>query len=139
MKSEVTSKLKDLEIYVKLLKGYSRHDIKEIESDLTLRGAVERYLQLAIETTIEISEMIIAHEGYKKPETYREVIEILGKEGVLKKPFAKGFALAAGFRNILVHRYDEIDLEELYRHLQKDIKDFDEFARQISSFLNKKA
>jgi uncharacterized protein YutE (UPF0331/DUF86 family) len=138
MKAEIVAKLRELEKYARLLEKYKGHDVKDLESDLTLRGAVERYMQLSIEIVIEIGEMIIASEGFRKPETYREVIEILGEEGVLSKGFSKRFAPAAGFRNILVHRYGEIELQELYNHLQKDIRDFDEFARQVSVFLNKK-
>lgn len=135
MKAEIEAKLRDLKKYVQLLETYRKESRKSLEKDLTLRGAVERYMQLAIEIVIEIGEMIIAKEGFKKPETYREVIEILGKEGVLQKAFAKKLAPSAGFRNILIHRYGEIKTDELYSHLQKDIKDFDTFARQISKYL----
>ena len=138
MKDEVVSKLKDLEKFAVLLKGYRGRTLEELEKDLTLRGAVERYLQLAIETVIEIGEMIISKEGFKKPETYREVIEILGKEGVLDSRFARKFAPAAGFRNILVHRYTEIEIDEVFGHLQKDVNDFSTFAKQVSSYLRKK-
>jgi uncharacterized protein YutE (UPF0331/DUF86 family) len=87
---------------------------------------------------VEMGEMIIANEGFEKPETYREVIEILGKRGVIEDAFAKKFAPAAGFRNILVHRYGEIHMDELYEHLQKDVEDFDTFARQVAEYLKKK-
>lgn len=138
MNGEIAAKLKDLEKYVRILKSYRKFTIKEIESDLTLRGAVERYMQLAIEITVEVGEMIIAREGFEKPETYREVIEILGKNGVLDSRFAKKFTPAAGFRNILVHRYGIIRMEELYEHLQKDVADFDTFSRQVASYVKKR-
>ena len=35
--------------------------------------------------------------------------------------FAERLAPAAGFRNVLVHMYTDIDLEKLYSHLQNDI------------------
>lgn len=138
MKREIASKLSELEKYARLLNGYSGCSVKELGNDLTLRGAVERYMQVAIEIVIEIGEMIIAGEGLRKPETYREVIEILGEGGVLEAGFAIKFAPAAGFRNILVHRYGDIDVGELHRHLRSDIKDFDTFARQVSSYLKKR-
>ena len=138
MKLEIEAKLRELKKYAQLLKGYQKHSKKRLETDMTIRGAVERYMQLAIEIVIEIGEMIIAKEGFKKPETYREVIEILGKNGVLQPAFAKKLAPAAGFRNILIHRYGKLDLNELYRHLQEDVNDFDTFIRQISRYLSKK-
>jgi len=137
MKNEIYGKLADLKKYVELLERYSSHTKKELKNDLTLRGAVERYMQVALEIVIEIGDMIIAKEGFRKPERYREVIEILGENNILPKAFARLFAPAAGFRNILVHRYGDIDLDILYKHLKNNTKDFDTFARHIAKYLKK--
>ena len=134
---ELLSKLNKLEEYTGLLKGYRKHTITEISEDVTLRGAIERYMQLAIETVLEIGEMIISNKGFRKPETYKEIIQVLGNNNVIKKEFSRRFASVAGFRNILVHRYDDIDMDELYSHLQKDVKDFDTFAKQVSDYMRK--
>ena len=110
----------------------------DLERDYELRSAIERNLQLALECSLEIGEIIIAHEGLRKPETYREVIEILGEHGILPKPFAKRFAKAAGLRNILVHQYADLDLGLLVRLLKKDVGDFDRYARHVARFAAKK-
>lgn len=136
MKREIHSKLKDLEKFTNILKDYQKCSKKELEKDLTLKGAVERYLQVALECVLDIGQMIIAIKRFRKPEKYREVIEILGEEGILSKKFAKKFAPAAGFRNILVHKYAEVDLDKLYEHLQS-IEDFDTFAKHIAKFIKK--
>jgi uncharacterized protein YutE (UPF0331/DUF86 family) len=135
---EIAAKLREMERYVQMLKDYQKSTIRQLKSDMTLRGAVERYMQLAIEIVVETGEMIIARQGFKKPETYREVIEILGENKVIDSGFAKKFAPAAGFRNILVHRYGSIQIEELYEHLQRDVKDFDTFAKQVAEYLKRK-
>lgn len=124
-----------LKKYVDLLKNYKYASVKDLEKDPTLRGAVERYLQVAIECCLDIGEMIISVKGFKKPESYREVIEILGKEGVLPKEFANKFAPAASFRNILVHAYAEVDVEKLYEFLQENVEDFEIFAKYIAEYL----
>jgi len=135
---QVADKLANLEKYIRLLKGYGAESKEDIASNPTLLGAVERYMQLAIEVVLEIGEMIIAEKGLGKPETYKEIIESLGKAGVLDKKFAAKFAPIAGLRNILVHRYAEVDIDELYYHLKHDLGDFDAFARQVSLYLKKK-
>jgi len=137
MKEEIHSKLKDLKKYAKLLESYQKYGKKELKKDLTLRGAVERYLQTALECILDIGQMIIAIKGFRKPEKYKEVILILGEEGILPKDFAKKFAPAAGFRNVLVHKYAEVDLDKLYKHLQEDLEDFDFFAKCIAEFAKK--
>jgi len=133
---EIHSKLEDLRKYANLLKGYREKGKDQLGSDLTLRGAVERYLHVAIECVLEIGEMMISKEGWRKPETYREVIETLGEKDVLPSKFAESFSRVAGLRNILVHRYADVDLDELYHHLQEDIEDFDEFARHVAQYLS---
>ena len=41
--------------------------------------------------------MVISKEGFRKPEIYKEIIEILGDEGILPEEFAERFAEAAKF------------------------------------------
>ncbi len=139
MMQEIADKLYALEKYVRILKSYQNRSIEDIEKDITLRGAIERYLQVAIECALDIGEMIISAERFEKPETYREVIEILGREGVLPEEFAVRFAPAAGFRNILVHAYSEVDVRKLYEFLQERLEDFDTFAMHIAKYLERKS
>ncbi|MEA1904542.1 MAG: DUF86 domain-containing protein [Candidatus Hadarchaeota archaeon] len=138
MKAEIQAKLEKLEEYTRLLKKYQAHDLEGLKEDPTLRGATERYFETALECILDIGGMIISMEGLRKPDKYREIIEILGDEGILSREFVERFAPAAGFRNILVHMYAEVDVEKLYEHLQKDLKDFDVFARQVAKYLKEK-
>jgi len=138
MKAKIAEKLAELKHYTEILESYKDKSEDEIEDDFTLRGAVERYLQVAIECTLDIGEMIIAYEGLQKAGTYREVMLRLGEAGILNKEFASRFSLAAGFRNILVHHYTEIDVKETYKQLQNGLDDFREFARVIAKYLEKK-
>jgi len=137
MKKEIYEKLELLKKYVEILKGYANYPRSKLEKDFTLRGAAERYLQLSLEIVIEIGEMIIAKEGFRKPEKHREVIEILGENKIIPAPFAVKFAPSAGLRNILVHRYGEIDFEIVYSHLRKNLNDFDTFAKHAALYLKK--
>ncbi len=138
MREEIYSKLEDLKKYVQYLNSYRSHSREELRENYTLRGAVERYLQLALECILDIGEMIISREGFRKPETYREVIEIVGEKGILPTEFAEKFAPSMGFRNILVHRYAEVDLDDLYQHLQDDLEDFNIFAKCVAKYLEEK-
>ena len=138
MKNEILSKLERLQEYVRILNSYRKYSIQEIKKDFTLKGAVERYLEVSLECVLDIGEMVISKEGFRKPETYREVIEILGEKGILPEEFAKRFAEVAKFRNILVHMYAEVDVEMVYEILQNNLGDFDEFAKHIARYLENK-
>lgn len=45
--------------------------------------------------------------------------------------------LVVGFRNLIVHLYEKIDLEIVYGHYKKRLGDFDGFAREVLAFSKK--
>jgi uncharacterized protein YutE (UPF0331/DUF86 family) len=108
----------------------------ELENNYELRSAVERNFQLAIESAIDIGEIIISREGFERPEIYRSVFLILGKNGIIPPEFADLFSQAAGFRNVLVHIYEDIDMSILYMFLTERLDDFDKFAGYIAQYLS---
>lgn len=93
--------------------------------------------KLTAECVIDIAEIIISECELKKPEEYRESIEILGEAGIIPSEFAYRFAPVASFRNILVHEYIKVDLEEVHRHLQIDLNDFEEFSKYIVKYFRR--
>lgn len=104
---------------------------QRLENDYMLRSSVERNLHIALESMLDIGEMIISKENFEKPESYADVIKILGKEGILPEELAKRLENAARFRNVLVHLYNKIDTDLLYRNL-KNLRDLSEFAKHIA-------
>lgn len=90
-KEKVSGKLDNLREYVKYLQGYSTCTIEDLTSDHTLRGAVERYLHLSAECVIAIAEMMISELGLRKPEEYKESIDIPGEAGIITDDFAYYF------------------------------------------------
>ncbi|PSH01459.1 MAG: DUF86 domain-containing protein, partial [Nanohaloarchaea archaeon QH_8_44_6] len=121
MKAEIEDKLERLQKRVELLEEKSDTSIQELEDDHMLRAALERSFQMSLEIVLDICSMIISNEELEKPETYKEMIEILGEEEILEEEFADRFKGAAGFRNILVHQYADLEIEKLHKHLTEDL------------------
>lgn len=99
---------------------------------------MERNLQLAIECALDIGEVIISSEDLEKPEDYKSIIEILGKEGIIPLKFASKFKEAAKLRNILVHMYIDINPAIIVQVLDDNLDDFDGYAQYIAEFFDKK-
>ena len=133
--SKILRKLSFMQRCVNYLKSVDAGST-ELENNYQLRSAVERNFQLSIESAIDIGEIIISREGFERPEMYRSVFLILGKNGIIPTNFAEEFAQAAGFRNILVHMYEDIDIDILHMFLSEKLDDFDEFARYIAEYLS---
>lgn len=137
-KESIARKLVVMKRCTDFLRANQHVSSEELEENYALRSAVERNFQVAIEAALDTAEVIISEEGFEKPEDYQEAILTLGRKGILPREFAERFAPAAGFRNILVHGYAKIDLEKLHDFLLEGLEDFDEFARHIAKYLEKK-
>ena len=128
----------DMESAVQTLYKLKRYSIEEIESDREILWAIERGLQVAIQNLVDIGSHILSAEAVNDYEDYTEILDRLGDRGVLPKDFAASIRGMAGFRNILVHEYLRIDLEEVYRMLHERLDDFSRFVGFVRIYLSGK-
>lgn len=135
---EIALRLEKIREYLKVLLDLKKRcSLVDFKKDKVLRGALERYLQLASEAAIDIGEIIISELKLPAPITNKEIFEILGKQKILPLKLANNFSNIAKFRNILVHDYLDIDLKKMYDYLQKDLSDFEKFIMAIAKFVKK--
>ncbi len=73
----------------------------------------------------------------KIPNDSHELLSLLANEKVLTKEFARRNLKMPGFRNRLVHQYDDVDHVKTYKYLQEHFSDLQEFINQVSRFLLK--
>lgn len=109
----------------------------EFDADPYLRDIAERNLEVAAQCVLDISHRLISLAGGQRPRDYYEAILRLGELAVLPPDFAAHLAPLAGFRNILVHEYLEVDWGEVYRNLQQ-ISDLSKFAELVREWLRRK-
>lgn len=107
----------------------------EFVSQDPLHDLAERYLHLAVECLIDIGNHIIAERSVDSPGTYREVFAILARESVIDPDLARRLQGWAGFRNVLVHLYLDIDHGITYRVIQDDLGDLREFRAAVARLL----
>lgn len=124
--------------YLKILKQISRYNIEDFKSNPEHYGSAERFLQLAIECCIDIGSHIIASEGFRRPEDYADVFKVLGENKVLPEDFAAQLVKMARFRNLLVHIYLEVDLNQVYNILKNNLGDLEKFAKHIINYIKDK-
>jgi len=125
------NKLSEIKKYLTIVKSYQTKSKEDLINDQTLRGAVERYLYLLCQTTIDFSEALISHLNFRRPSTYGEIFEILYEQKIISQSVSLKMKKMTGFRNILTHAYGEINLDILVEVLQKDINDFLLFIEEV--------
>jgi len=128
----------DVESAVQTLHKLKRYSIEEVEDDGEVLWAIERGLQVAIQNLLDIGSHILSAEAVNDYEDYTQIIDRLGDRGVIPKDFAASIRGMAGFRNILVHEYLRVDLEEVYRILHEQLDDFSRFVGFVRTYLSGK-
>ncbi|HZF11125.1 MAG TPA: DUF86 domain-containing protein [Thermoanaerobaculia bacterium] len=81
-----------------------------IHDDVREERFVEHTLQIAIQAVIDVASHVIADERLGEPETNREMIDLLKRYGWVPAELAADLGDMVGFRNVLVHGYDRVDL-----------------------------
>ena len=120
--------------YVAFLRQLSLTPPDEFADDPRNYGSAERFLQLAIETTLSIGNHVIADAGFDQPDTYADIIVVLGKHGVLDPELTAALRPMARMRNLLGHHYADIAAERVHEIIRTRLDDFDRFAEQITSY-----
>ena len=132
----ILSYLRELNDALTDWENYQSISIEELREDRDKRNMVLHALLVSIQAAIDIATYIIAQRGLEKPSTYRETFEILGRENIIPEELADELSDLAGFRNVLVHIYWGLNLEEVYGVLQNDmgvLKDFMKCVKELHS------
>ncbi|MCS7364697.1 MAG: DUF86 domain-containing protein [archaeon GB-1867-035] len=95
-----------------------------------------RYLIIqAIEASASICMHILLKAFNERAEGYPQCFTRLGKKGVIPSELAEKLASVTRLRNLLVHRYWEIDDWRVYKSVKKGLSDFNDFINYIRKFL----
>ncbi len=124
-----------IERNLRFLEEYKKYSTMEfIESYKDVQAAKFSLLEI-VEACIDIANHIISVKGYPKVEQYRLMFKTLGYEGVLDKGLASRLGDMASFRNLLVHRYGEIDDARVLGIIKGNLDDVQLFLKGIIMFL----
>ena len=117
--------------YLKVLERYQKYSASEIAASVDLKGAVERYLYLAVQAAIDLADITIAWKKFRKPATLKESFDILAEENIISAGLKEKLAKMAGFRNVMAHDYEEVDENIVYDVLQNRLGDIEEFIKVL--------
>lgn len=111
-------------------------NLDEYRSDDDIQTIVERKLQLAIQSCIDIANYIIARKRLHIPDEEANIFLVLAQNDIIEKNLARRMKGMVNFRNILVHEYLGIYNQIVHDHLNENLQDFDKFAKSIVDFLD---
>ena len=122
-------KLAQIESCVSDLRRLARIDA--IASDLREQRFVEHTLQIAIQAALDVASHIVSDRRLGEPRTNRELFDLLERDGWIDAPLAATLRNMAGFRNVLVHGYDDVDRAVVRDVLEHHLGDLDGFVAAV--------
>lgn len=106
-------------------------DLDTFIKDIDRQESILFNIQTAVQNCIDIAAHIISEESFGVPGSTTEMFYILAKNGYLDKDLTQKMVKAVGFRNLIVHEYGKIELEQVYKIAQDDINDLNEYLKAI--------
>ena len=107
-----------------------------VESYRDIQAAKYSLLEI-MEACIDIANYIISAKGFRRAEEYSEMFKVLKEEEVIGKELATKLEDMARFRNLLVHRYGEIDNRKVLEIIKRNLKDIEQFEKEIEKLIKR--
>ena len=111
-------------------------DLPAVESDIREARFVERTLQIAIQAALDTASHIVSDDRLGEPRTNRELFDLLARAGWIPPVLADALQDMAGFRNVLVHGYDTVDLSIVRDVAEHHLDDLLAFVKTVRGRLS---
>ncbi|MDZ7706814.1 MAG: DUF86 domain-containing protein [Trueperaceae bacterium] len=106
-------------------------DGTELESDQRRQDALVLNLLRACETAIDLAMHAVRKASLGVPQSSRDAFGLLAEGGRIAPDLAEELKRMVGFRNIAVHRYQDLDLDVLHAIVREKLHVFETFVRTL--------
>jgi uncharacterized protein YutE (UPF0331/DUF86 family) len=130
-KDLILAKASSVKRHIDRVKAKSVADMAIFLQDLDRQESVAFNMHLAIQNCMDIAAHIISEEGLGVPGSAGDMFFLLQENGFISADLADKMVKAVGFRNLLVHEYQKIDLQRLYETAEKNVDDLMAFLASI--------
>lgn len=100
-----------------------------------MRAAVERLLMQLVDHTVAINLHVSGALGGTTERDDRASFGAAAEVGVLPAELAEELADSAGMRNVLVHEYVRVDLEQVAAALPRAVEGYERYVDAVADFL----
>jgi len=136
---KVYSKFRDIDDSVKRLRAFRDLSLEAFLGDQDKKDVASFRLIVATEAAIDLCLHASARILRKVAEEYAACFKLLADEGLIDQGLASRLSDMARLRNLLVHRYWEIDYRKLYQIVTgPDLRDLEEFLRLVRNLMEQK-
>ncbi|PIZ26026.1 MAG: hypothetical protein COY47_02745 [Chloroflexi bacterium CG_4_10_14_0_8_um_filter_57_5] len=134
-KDLVCQKLIELAQYLDELEPLSAVSFEEYRADYVQRHAIEKLIELIVETASDINRHILETSGAAPPTTYFSTYDEIGAADILPKALTMRLASTTGLRNRLVHGYEKVEHQIVHRSLKPLIRDYRQYLVKLNDYV----
>jgi uncharacterized protein YutE (UPF0331/DUF86 family) len=117
------------------VRRYAAQPDEEFFGDERNLYTVMHLLLIAIEAIAAICNHIMAKTAHKAPSSYADCFQGLESLGILDRNLTGRLIRMARFRNLLFHRYWEIDPQRVLLYARENLGDLEMFLTQLGQWL----
>jgi uncharacterized protein YutE (UPF0331/DUF86 family) len=132
---QVTAKLAILRENLEKLAQIPQGSFEEFTSDFRNLDSALHRLQTSIQALIDLASYITARRALGVPSTSSDALDKLEAAGLLPPGSASRFRPLVGFRNRIVHLYDRVDSQIVYRILVQERRDLEQLGQLLVAAL----
>ncbi|NSW92054.1 MAG: DUF86 domain-containing protein [Firmicutes bacterium] len=134
----IVEKLIKLREYIEQLKKIKPDSYEQYISEITVKYAIERIIQLIVDIALDINNILLAYNNRPPaPDYYNSFIDV-SECGVFDSVFAVSIAPSTGLRNRLVHEYEKINDEIVFNSINKIISMYQKYLSLVFEYIEGK-
>ncbi len=115
----------------RIRKYYRKDNGLPFEDDYLKQDAIAMNLQRACECVIDMTNHLIRRRKLGLPRDSRESFALIQQEGLISLERMKAMQAMVGFRNVLVHEYQRLDLGIMVDVIENRLDDLLAFADEV--------
>lgn len=128
----VLNKKESIERCIKQIRTYYRLESDTpFEEDYLKQDAIAINLQRACEQSIDLANYTIRVKKLGLPKESRESFRLLAQNKIIPRELSLNLEKMVGFRNILVHEYQKLDIELMIDVVENHLDDLVDFTNLI--------
>jgi uncharacterized protein YutE (UPF0331/DUF86 family) len=110
--------------------------LEEFLNDIDRQESILFNIQMAIQNCIDMAAHIVSDEDLGVAGSTNELFYLLLDNDYLSLDITEKMVTAVGFRNLVVHEYDIVDLKRVYQIVHKDIFDLKLYIKEVLTKCN---
>ena len=127
----IIAKASSVKRHLERVKKKVNVDLQTFLGDLDCQEIILFNLQMAVQNCIDIAAHIISEEGFGVPGSNNEMFYLLEENQYLSQEITEKMVKAVGFRNLIVHEYTKIEINQVYETARNDIKDIYHYLKEV--------